>query len=109
MKRRFKAITIQNGRELFKSAGRKLIHMQAYSIDFNPIEECFSKIRTNIDHQKPALYLKKAIEKFPISVSSPGAGLLLKYKLERHHLSVSGIKDESLESPFSLINLLIPT
>jgi len=35
----------QRAAELITAAGAKLVHLPSYSPDFNPIEECFSKIK----------------------------------------------------------------
>jgi transposase len=58
----------QRAAELIKAAGGRLIHLPAYSPDFNPIEESFSKIKGLIRSSKARTVrklqnaLKKAIE-----------------------------------------------
>lgn len=58
--------------ELIKAAGGKLIHLPAYSPDFNPIEECFSKIKEFLRSAKARTVrklrnaLKKALERISI-------------------------------------------
>jgi transposase len=55
--------------ELIETAGARVIHIPAYSPDFNPIEECFSKIKQALRKAKPRTLrsplraLAKAIEK----------------------------------------------
>ena len=59
----------QRAAELIKAAGGRLIHLPVYSPDFNPIEECFSKIKEILRSSKARSVrklrnaLKKAIEK----------------------------------------------
>ena len=54
--------------ELITAAGAKLVHLPSYSPDFNPIEECFSKIKECLRSAKARtihkLYnaMKKAID-----------------------------------------------
>ena len=58
--------------ELIRAAGGRLIHLPAYSPDFNPIEECFSKIKAFIRSSKARTVrklrnaLKKALEKISV-------------------------------------------
>jgi len=58
--------------ELIKAAGGRLIHLPPYSPDFNPIEECFSKIKGIIRSAKARTErklrnaFKKAIEQVSI-------------------------------------------
>ena len=39
--------------ELIESVGATVEHLPAYSPDFNPIEQCISKIKTELRSQKP--------------------------------------------------------
>lgn len=62
----------QRAADLIKSAGGRFIHLPAYSPDFNPIEECFSKLKGIIRSMKARTTrklrnaFKKAIEKISV-------------------------------------------
>ena len=62
----------QKAAELIRAAGAELLHLPTYSPDFNPIEECFSKIKECLRSSKARtirkLYnaMKKAIDKVSI-------------------------------------------
>jgi transposase len=62
----------QRAAELIRAAGGKLVHLPAYSPDFNPIEECFSKIKEYLRSSKARtirkLYnaMKKVIEQVSV-------------------------------------------
>jgi transposase len=57
---------------LIKAAGAEVIHIPAYSPDFNPIEECISKIKEALRQAKARTVrkllnaLKRALEKITI-------------------------------------------
>jgi transposase len=58
--------------ELIETTGARVIHIPAYSPDFNPIEECISKIKQALRKAKPRTLrrllraLAKAIEKVTV-------------------------------------------
>jgi transposase len=53
----------QRAIELIEAAGARVEHLPAYSPDFNPIEECISKIKTTLRSLKARTKLNNALAK----------------------------------------------
>jgi transposase len=69
----------QRALDLIYAAGAKVIHIPAYSPDYNPIEECLSKIKEALRQAKARTVRKlfkalaRAIEKVTIDISAAGS------------------------------------
>lgn len=66
--------TIHKGEEVKKAieeVGAKLVFLPPYSPEFNPIENCWSKVKSSLRSQQPRTYqeLQSAMEKALAAVS----------------------------------------